>query len=551
MAAIWGQVAAPASTEDRGTGFTNNAPVDAEGETGGGTRGSDPFLLSAAGEGTEVQLQATMNPQIQSQSVTNPTPLPGWGGGSIQEEERGHREPSYPSYPNTNAEPLQQAHLTPYPPPEAAHRAPLHTAQPRQSSFGSRPASSSTSIPQRIPSFTDHQQQQPAGDNRREHLHRPPVPTPLPAAPLPGYPLMPAAPPARGGTHAPAEELWQRGMPARTDAFPPPHQSSAPGIFDSFPPYQQTFGEGSGGGPRRSKPNMNMGGGMQMLRERQPVGGGDSMRGPPHAHFHNSRPSHMHVGSGSMNTHHTNNAFTGPTQQQRSSINRYTPHGGPPSSGVRGAFQAGAGSPWMMNDSGSIGPSGVPPPHSSSTLGRPSPTSAEEGEDDDLSLPTTEKVLWIPAHQVPRLVGQHGGCIQEFENRSGATLRYGRAADTQGLKTLTIRGQLAQVEAAEDLVLNKLASWAAREAGGPARSALWVPDLVVGQLIGRGGRNVAELQLSSGVVIQVDHPGDVSAVTTGYICESLALTHCTSDVAQYVKAIQVRQLRGAREEKEN
>uniref|UniRef100_A0A0G4HSI8 K Homology domain-containing protein n=1 Tax=Chromera velia CCMP2878 TaxID=1169474 RepID=A0A0G4HSI8_9ALVE len=116
----------------------------------------------------------------------------------------------------------------------------------------------------------------------------------------------------------------------------------------------------------------------------------------------------------------------------------------------------------------------------------------------------TEEILWIPAHFVPRLIGGGGKCILDFQNRSGASLKYDRVTAADGRKAVRIRGNQRQIAAAAEILENKVASWTARDLRGPETRTMWVPDEMVNQVIGKKGAKISDLQLSSGASVFVD-----------------------------------------------
>uniref|UniRef100_A0A0G4GER8 K Homology domain-containing protein n=1 Tax=Chromera velia CCMP2878 TaxID=1169474 RepID=A0A0G4GER8_9ALVE len=134
-----------------------------------------------------------------------------------------------------------------------------------------------------------------------------------------------------------------------------------------------------------------------------------------------------------------------------------------------------------------------------------------------------QQILWISSHFVPRLVGTNGACLAEFEQRSGATMKYGRVSDGTGMKELTIIGTLGKVEKCVELVKNKLKSWIAREASGPARRDIWIPNTVISSVIGKGGWKVAEFQLLSGASISIEPVSVSGHVPIASACFSMGM----------------------------
>uniref|UniRef100_A0A0G4I8L4 K Homology domain-containing protein n=1 Tax=Chromera velia CCMP2878 TaxID=1169474 RepID=A0A0G4I8L4_9ALVE len=134
-----------------------------------------------------------------------------------------------------------------------------------------------------------------------------------------------------------------------------------------------------------------------------------------------------------------------------------------------------------------------------------------------------KQTVTIASQFVPRLVGAGGACIAEFQQRSRATMVYGRTADSTGMKVLTITGTMAQVQKGVELVRNKLASWLARDLQGPVRRELYVPNLVISSVIGKGGWKIAEFQLLSGGAINIEPVGEPSHFPLAILCESLNL----------------------------
>uniref|UniRef100_A0A0G4HK79 K Homology domain-containing protein n=1 Tax=Chromera velia CCMP2878 TaxID=1169474 RepID=A0A0G4HK79_9ALVE len=139
------------------------------------------------------------------------------------------------------------------------------------------------------------------------------------------------------------------------------------------------------------------------------------------------------------------------------------------------------------------------------------------------SEPVYERLVWIAAHYVPRLIGGGGKCILEFQNRSGAQLEYDRVTTDEGLKSVKITGNSRQVDAAVSLITNKVASWAARDSGGPESETLWVPDVVVNQVIGKKGSKVSEFQLYSGASVFIDARSSTTMGTIWQVCSSLSV----------------------------
>uniref|UniRef100_A0A0G4HQY9 K Homology domain-containing protein n=1 Tax=Chromera velia CCMP2878 TaxID=1169474 RepID=A0A0G4HQY9_9ALVE len=150
-----------------------------------------------------------------------------------------------------------------------------------------------------------------------------------------------------------------------------------------------------------------------------------------------------------------------------------------------------------------------------------------------------ERFMAIPAHFVPRLIGGGGKCILEFQNRSGAALKYDRTTSAEGMKTVRIRGNERQVDAAVELLVNKLASWVARDVGGPDRRTFWVPDAMVNQIIGKKGAKISDFQLKSGASVCVDCRESARVGLVREITQSLWMgVRDTEDAAEHLQRIQ-------------
>uniref|UniRef100_A0A0G4HJR8 K Homology domain-containing protein n=1 Tax=Chromera velia CCMP2878 TaxID=1169474 RepID=A0A0G4HJR8_9ALVE len=162
----------------------------------------------------------------------------------------------------------------------------------------------------------------------------------------------------------------------------------------------------------------------------------------------------------------------------------------------------------------------------------------------------TEAILWIPAHFVPRLVGGGGKCILDFQNRSGARLKYDRVTSVQGMKAVRIRGTERQVLSAVEIVENKIASWTARDLRGPVTRTLWVPDEMVNQVIGKKGAKISDFQLSSGASVFIDCRESAQMGRVRDITESLGLEAAAAQemAVQIQKILSLTQLPMARQQ---
>uniref|UniRef100_A0A0G4ICT4 PLD phosphodiesterase domain-containing protein n=1 Tax=Chromera velia CCMP2878 TaxID=1169474 RepID=A0A0G4ICT4_9ALVE len=181
----------------------------------------------------------------------------------------------------------------------------------------------------------------------------------------------------------------------------------------------------------------------------------------------------------------------------------------------------------------------LPPGHTSAhgiTIGPLVPVSNQRGPGGNGSAPLLGaspgalaelkhmQTIWIPAHNVPRLIGAEGSFIQEFQNRSGAKIKYSNNTNMTGMKNATVTGTVRQVGTCVTLIRNKLDSWAALDNAGPHTHTLWVPDSLVSQVIGRKGTKIQEFQLYSGAAVFIDSPEQAVMGTFAQVCNSLGMT---------------------------
>eukprot|EP00049_Salpingoeca_infusionum_P017137 m.351863 g.351863 ORF g.351863 m.351863 type:complete len:450 (-) comp16385_c0_seq1:142-1491(-) len=119
------------------------------------------------------------------------------------------------------------------------------------------------------------------------------------------------------------------------------------------------------------------------------------------------------------------------------------------------------------------------------------------------------KVTFVPDDQVGRLIGRGGSTIKQIQDLSGAHMDIAKECNPgETQRMVTIIGQPAQVSKCEELIQKKLAGESlpiAQTTTGfdPSTRKVYIPDSMVGRIIGKGGSTIREIQDTCGTHLDI------------------------------------------------
>ena len=117
--------------------------------------------------------------------------------------------------------------------------------------------------------------------------------------------------------------------------------------------------------------------------------------------------------------------------------------------------------------------------------------------------------VFIPRPMVGRIIGKGGVVINQIRQESGADVRIVDHESDQGGRTLTIQGSTSAVARCEQILNSKLR-------GDDAQAVLFIPEDMVGRIIGKGGVNIKKLTQLSGADAHMGDPQEGGGVAAGW-----------------------------------
>ena len=134
-------------------------------------------------------------------------------------------------------------------------------------------------------------------------------------------------------------------------------------------------------------------------------------------------------------------------------------------------------------------------PHRLASRPVPAPSRSASGS----ASTATPVEVFIPRSMVGRIIGKGGLVINQIRIDSGADVRIVDHESDQGGRTLTIQGHPAAVSKCQAILNSKLR-------GDDAQAVLFIPEDMVGRIIGKGGVNIKKLTLRSGADAHMGDP---------------------------------------------
>ena len=133
----------------------------------------------------------------------------------------------------------------------------------------------------------------------------------------------------------------------------------------------------------------------------------------------------------------------------------------------------------------------------------------QEGQGDP-SNPVATKIVHCPNDQVGRIIGKAGATIRQMQELSGAHVDVAKECKPgTDFREVTLTGNIQQMQYCEQLIQQKLAGESLPTAssvyGYPSanETKCFIPNDMVGRIIGKAGATIRELQDQSGVHMDI------------------------------------------------
>eukprot|EP00052_Salpingoeca_macrocollata_P008704 m.68731 g.68731 ORF g.68731 m.68731 type:complete len:475 (-) comp16725_c0_seq2:171-1595(-) len=140
------------------------------------------------------------------------------------------------------------------------------------------------------------------------------------------------------------------------------------------------------------------------------------------------------------------------------------------------------------------------------TRGDDTPLPLPDDAENDQANPILRKVVPVPNDQVGRVIGKQGITIRQLQELSGAHVEVAKECKPGvNVREITLLGRQPQLEKCEELIQAKLAGESLPSLPGmyQLEHKVYVPNDMVGRIIGKGGCTIRELQEQSGAHMDI------------------------------------------------